>query len=63
MVQGLVVFDWWHRRDEAMARLALWHRDGHLQFREDVAEGFEQAPEAFCRMMAGRNFGKQLVKL
>lgn len=63
MVQGLVVFDWWHRRDEAMARLAMWHRDGHLQFREDIAEGFELAPEAFCRMMAGRNFGKQLVKL
>ena len=62
MVQGLVVFDWWHRRDEAMDRLAAWHRDRHLEFREDIAHGPDQAPEAFCRMMAGRNFGKQLVR-
>jgi NADPH-dependent curcumin reductase CurA len=62
-VQGLVVFDWWHRREEAIARLAAWHRDGRLKFREDVLDGFERVPEAFVRMMAGRNFGKQLVKV
>lgn len=63
MIQGLVVFDWWHRRDEAMARLGLWHRDGKLQTREDVLDGFERVPEAFLRMMSGRNFGKQLVRV
>ncbi|WP_242511952.1 NADP-dependent oxidoreductase [Rhodobaculum claviforme] len=62
-VQGLVVFDWWHLRDAALSRLAQWHRDGHITFREDVLEGFERVPEAFCRMMAGANFGKQLVRL
>lgn len=62
-IQGLVVFDWWHRRDEALARLAAWHRAGLLQTREDVIDGFERIPEAFLRMMAGRNFGKQLVRL
>lgn len=63
MVQGLVVFDWWHRREEAIARLAAWHRQGALAFKEDVLDGFERVPEAFVRMMAGRNFGKQLVRL
>ncbi len=62
-IHGLVVFDWWHRREEAMARLAALHRDGRLQFREDVLEGFERVPEAYVRMMAGRNLGKQLVRL
>ena len=62
-VEGLVVFDWWHLREAALARLAQWHRAGHLTFREDVLEGFERVPEAFCRMMAGQNFGKQLVRL
>jgi NADPH-dependent curcumin reductase CurA len=62
-VQGLVVFDWWHRREEAVARLAAWHRDGKLRYREDVLDGFERVPDAFVRMMAGRNFGKQLVRL
>lgn len=63
LVQGLVVFDWWHRRAEAMARLSAWHRDGTLQTKEDILEGFERVPEAFLRMMSGANFGKQLVRL
>lgn len=62
-VEGLLVFDWWHLREAALARMARWHRDGHLQFREDVLQGFERLPEAFCRMMAGENLGKQLVQL
>jgi NADPH-dependent curcumin reductase CurA len=63
LVQGFIAFDWWHRRAEAMTRLAAWNRDGKLQTREDVLIGFERAPEAFLRMMSGRNFGKQLVRL
>ncbi len=62
-VQGLIVFDWWHRREEAMAHLARLWREGRLNYREDVVEGLENAPEAFLRMMAGQNFGKQLVRL
>jgi NADPH-dependent curcumin reductase CurA len=62
-VQGMVVFDWWHRREAALARLAALHRDGRLRFHEDIVEGFERVPEAFCRMMAGQNLGKQLVRL
>jgi NADPH-dependent curcumin reductase CurA len=63
MVQGLVVFDWWHKRDEAFARLAAWHRSGQLTTREDILDGFERVPEAFLRMMSGQNFGKQLVRV
>jgi NADPH-dependent curcumin reductase CurA len=63
MIQGFVVFDWWHRRDEAFARLAAWHNTGALQTREDILDGFERMPDAFMRMMAGQNFGKQLVRL
>lgn len=62
-VQGLFVFDWWHRREEAFAHLLKWHRQGHLKFREDVLDGIDAAPEAFLRMMSGRNKGKQLVRL
>lgn len=63
LVQGFIAFDWWHRRGEAMARLAAWHREGRIQTREDILDGFERMPEAFLRMMTGRNFGKQLVRL
>ncbi len=62
-IQGLIVFDWWHMRDAAFRRMAAWHRDGNLRFRQDVLNGFERVPEAFLRMMSGANNGKQLVKL
>ena len=38
-------------------------RSGALKYRESVAHGLEAAPEAFIGLLAGRNFGKQLVKL
>ena len=62
-VQGLVIFDWWHRRPDALKHLAAWHREGKIQFKEDVLDGFERVPEAFLRMMSGQNQDKQLVKL
>lgn len=62
-VQGLLVFDWWHRLDEAKAWLAARYREGRLTYKEDILDGFERVPEAFLRMMEGQNFGKQLVRL
>jgi len=62
-IHGFLVFDWWHRRDEALRRLATWHRDGKIRFKEDVLEGIERMPEAFIRLLHGKNFGKQIVKI
>jgi NADPH-dependent curcumin reductase len=36
---------------------------GEIRYREDVAEGLEAAPRAFINMLAGRNFGKALVRV
>ena len=62
-MQGFLVFDHAHRYDEARARLARWYRDGRLKYRDDVLEGIEAMPRAFLRLLHGRNFGKQLVKV
>jgi NADPH-dependent curcumin reductase CurA len=40
-----------------------WVRDGSVRYREDVVDGLEQAPGAFRGMLAGRNFGKLLVRV
>ncbi len=37
--------------------------EGKLKYRESVAEGIENAPQAFLDMLAGKNFGKQVIKL
>ena len=62
-IHGLLVMDWWHRRDEALKRLSAWGRTGKIKFREDVLDGIERMPEAFLRLLDGTNFGKQLVRL
>jgi NADPH-dependent curcumin reductase CurA len=36
---------------------------GRVKYRESVASGIENAPQAFLGMLKGANFGKQLVKL
>jgi NADPH-dependent curcumin reductase CurA len=34
-----------------------------IRYREDIAEGLEAAPRAFIDMLAGRKFGKTLVRV
>lgn len=38
-------------------------RDGKIVHRETVAEGLDQAPEAFLAMLRGENIGKMIVRL
>lgn len=51
------------RRDHALGELMGWWREGRLRWRETVAEGIGQAPAALVSMLAGRNYGKQVVRL
>ena len=60
-IYGLVVYDFEQRRAEFIDSCLPYIRDGRLKMREDIAEGLEKAPEAFCRLMRGENMGKALV--
>lgn len=62
-MKGLVVYDWMHKLPELQRVVAPWIREGSFRYREDVTDGLENAPEAFCRLMRGENFGKALVKV
>jgi len=62
-MQGMLVFDWADRYETARAQLAAWAKAGTLRHREDVLVGIEHMPEAFLRLLTGRNFGKQLVQV
>ena len=63
IMKGLVVYDHLQRMGEMTKTLGGWIRKGEFRWREDVAEGLESAPEAFCRLMRGGNFGKALVRV
>jgi NADPH-dependent curcumin reductase CurA len=62
-LQGFQVWDYEHRYEEAVARLAGWLRAGQLRYREEILEGIEAAPDAIARLYRGENHGKLLVRL
>ena len=62
-IQGFIVSDGWQRFGEYRAMAAPLIRRGELKYREDIVDGLDRAPEAFIGLLAGRNFGKLLVKL
>jgi NADPH-dependent curcumin reductase CurA len=62
-MQGMIVFDWADRYGEAIKGLGALYAAGQLKYRESIADGLENAPEAFIGLLRGRNFGKQLVRL
>lgn len=62
-MSGLIVFDYAHRTEEAVARLAQWIRDGRLAYREDIVDGIEHAPGAIAELYRGENLGKKLIRI
>lgn len=62
-IQGFLMPQYERDYPEADARLAEWVRAGRIQARADVEEGFEKAPAALMRLFAGRNTGKQLLRV
>jgi hypothetical protein len=62
-MSGLLVFDYQHRHEEAVARLAAWVRNGRLRYREDIVDGIEHCPGAIAELYRGENLGKRLIRL
>jgi len=62
-IQGFIVSEHLDVWPQALRELDQAVATGKLKYRESVAEGIENAPEAFLGLLRGKNFGKQLVKL
>jgi NADPH-dependent curcumin reductase CurA len=62
-MQGFIVSNYPDLCREWVGIGAGWLKEGKLKYRESVAEGVENAPQAFIDMLGGKNFGKQVVKL
>jgi len=60
---GFLVTDYASEFSRAHRQLEAWLRNGELQYREDVQEGFENIPATLLRLFSGKNFGKQLLRL
>ena len=62
-VEGFIVTRWQNRWGEGIAQMAQWLKEGKIQHREDIVEGFENTAKAFIGMLQGENTGKMLVKM
>lgn len=62
-IEGFIVSEHMDVWPQALQELATLVAQGQLRPRESIAQGLENAPEAFLGMLKGKNFGKQLVQL
>lgn len=62
-IQGFIIFDFVERFPEALADLKQWIAEGKLKYREDIAEGLENAPTVLAGLYEGRNKGRQLIRV
>jgi NADPH-dependent curcumin reductase CurA len=62
-VSGFIIFDHWDQYPAFLKDVGPKVAAGELAYLEDVAEGLENAPDAFIAMLKGGNTGKQIVKL
>ena len=62
-IRGFIVTDFAAKFPEFIRDMPQWIKDGRVKYREDVAEGLDNAPQAFMGLLKGKNFGKQLVRI
>ena len=63
-MQGFIISD--HYQAEFarfIQEMRQWLRDGKIKVREDIVDGLENAPQAFIGLLAGKNFGKLVVRV
>lgn len=62
-VSGMVVYDHTDLSEQHRRRVGALLADGTMRIREDRYPGLARAPEAFARLMSGRNRGKVVVEV
>ena len=62
-MEGFIVFDYQDRYVEAQKDLGRWLAEGKIQYRSDIVDGLENAPQALLRLFDGRNTGKLMVRM
>lgn len=62
-MQGFVIFDHDDYQPKARTDIEKWIREKKLQYREEILDGIECAPDAIAGLYRGENLGKRLIKL
>ncbi|WP_338590221.1 NADP-dependent oxidoreductase [Shewanella khirikhana] len=63
-VQGFIIFDdYGHRYGEFERDMSQWLAEGKIQYREQIEQGLENAPEQLIGLLEGKNFGKLVIQV
>jgi NADPH-dependent curcumin reductase CurA len=62
-MRGFIVTDHPEACTEYVTKAIGWVSEGKLKYRETIAEGVENAPQAFLDLLQGGKTGKQIVQL
>lgn len=62
-IQGFIVFEYWDHYPAFVVEMTQWIQQKKISWKETVADGIENAPEALMGLFSGKNVGKMLVKL
>lgn len=62
-IQGFILFDFQDQYEEALTDIRQWFKEGKINYREDIAEGLENAPAALAGLYQGTNKGRQLIRV
>lgn len=62
-IRGFTAADYPELRDDFVADMTRWLREGRIKYQETVLEGIDAAPRALIGLFEGLNTGKMLVKL
>jgi len=60
-LEGFIVTQWLSDFPAGIHQMAVWIKEGKLQFHETVRHGLENTPKAFVEMLTGENTGKMIV--
>ena len=63
IIKGLMVRDWLDHQDEFEKEVGVYLRTGKVKNMETVANGIDNAAEAFIGLFEGQNIGKMVVDL
>ncbi len=62
-IEGFLVLDYAQRYGEAVTELENWVAKGKLNYREDILDGIDQAPDSIAGLYRGDNMGKRLIQI
>jgi NADPH-dependent curcumin reductase CurA len=61
--EGFIIFDHVSRFQAVIQQLALWVKEGKLEFAEDIEDGLDRAPHALAGLYRGENRGKKIIRI